>query len=223
MKFSRQEYQSGLPCPPPGDVPNSGTEPWSPALQVDSVLSEPPWKPWYIVSARQMLTESVYPVFSFPALYLLSHSALVCASPPKGLKAHLIHLMTCSCDHSFGLISSIFHCDIQVHALCFATSTSWNPWKASTCFIFFTCSFKLHLTCIWSPLGKYLSGTKIFKHKQRGFKTFHNLNLLIYLVHLGKWLSVRLHCSHEIKRCLLRGKKVMTNLDSIFKSSQRSI
>ena len=96
------------------------------------------------------------PSVSFPALYLLSHSALVCASPPKGLKAHLIHLMTCSCDHSFGLISSIFHCDIQVHALCFATSTSWNPWKASTCFIFFTCSFKLHLTCIWSPLGKYL-------------------------------------------------------------------
>ena len=117
MKFSRQEYRSGLPCPPPGHVPNSGTEPWSPALQVDSVLSEPPWKPWYIVSARQMLTESMYPVFSFPALYLLSHSALECASPPKGLKAHLIHLMTSSCDHPLGFISLIFHCDIQVHAL----------------------------------------------------------------------------------------------------------
>ena len=75
MKFSRQEYQSGLPCPPPGDVPNSGTEPWSPALQVDSVLSEPPWKPWYIVSARQMLTESVYPVFPFLP-YTCSHTLL---------------------------------------------------------------------------------------------------------------------------------------------------
>ena len=30
-------------------------------------------------------------------------------------------------------------------------------------------------------------------------------------------------CSHEIKRCLLLGRKVMTNLDSIFKSQQRSI
>ena len=39
--FSRQEYWSGLPCPPPGDLPNPGTEPGSPALQADSLLSEP--------------------------------------------------------------------------------------------------------------------------------------------------------------------------------------
>ena len=43
--FSRQEYWSGLPCPPPGDLPNPGIEPRSPALQVDSLLSEPPGKP----------------------------------------------------------------------------------------------------------------------------------------------------------------------------------
>ena len=36
--FSKQEYWSGLPCPPPGDLPNPGTEPMSPALQVDSLL-----------------------------------------------------------------------------------------------------------------------------------------------------------------------------------------
>ena len=34
--FSRQEYWSGLPCPPPGDLPDSGLKPRSPALQVDS-------------------------------------------------------------------------------------------------------------------------------------------------------------------------------------------
>ena len=39
--FSRQEYWSGLPCPPPGDLSNPGTEPRSPTLQVDSLLSEP--------------------------------------------------------------------------------------------------------------------------------------------------------------------------------------
>ena len=41
MGFSRQEYWSGLPCPPPGDLPDPGTEPMSPvvpALQVDSLL-----------------------------------------------------------------------------------------------------------------------------------------------------------------------------------------
>ena len=35
--FSRQEYWSGLPCPPPGDFSNPGIEPVSPALQVDSL------------------------------------------------------------------------------------------------------------------------------------------------------------------------------------------
>ena len=43
--FSRQEHWSGLLCPPPGDLPNPGTEPRSSALQVNSLLSEPPGKP----------------------------------------------------------------------------------------------------------------------------------------------------------------------------------
>ena len=41
MEFSRQEYWSGLPFPPPGDLPNPGIEPRSPALQADSLPSEP--------------------------------------------------------------------------------------------------------------------------------------------------------------------------------------
>ena len=36
---------SGLPCLPPGDLPNPGMEPRSPAMQADSLLSEPPGKP----------------------------------------------------------------------------------------------------------------------------------------------------------------------------------
>ena len=43
--FSRQAYWSGLPCPSPGDLPDSGTEPGSPELQADSLPSEPPGKP----------------------------------------------------------------------------------------------------------------------------------------------------------------------------------
>ena len=39
--FSRQGYWSGLPRPPPGNLPNPGIEPRSPALQVDSLPSEP--------------------------------------------------------------------------------------------------------------------------------------------------------------------------------------
>ena len=45
MGFSRQEYWKRLPCPPPGDPPNPGTEPRSPALQADFLPSEPPGKP----------------------------------------------------------------------------------------------------------------------------------------------------------------------------------
>ena len=44
-EFSGQEYWSGLPFPSPGYLPNSGTEPRSPALQVDSLPSEPLGKP----------------------------------------------------------------------------------------------------------------------------------------------------------------------------------
>ena len=37
LRFSRQEYWHGLPCPPPGDLPHPGIEPMSPALQTDSL------------------------------------------------------------------------------------------------------------------------------------------------------------------------------------------
>ena len=41
----QQEYWSGLPGPPPGDLPNPGIKPRSPTLQADSLPSEPPGKP----------------------------------------------------------------------------------------------------------------------------------------------------------------------------------
>ena len=45
MGFSRQEYWSGLPFPSPGDLPNPGIKPRSPALQAHSLPSESPGKP----------------------------------------------------------------------------------------------------------------------------------------------------------------------------------
>ena len=42
MGFSRQKYWSGLPFPSPGDLPNPGIKPGSPALQAASLPSEPP-------------------------------------------------------------------------------------------------------------------------------------------------------------------------------------
>ena len=42
MKFSRQEYWSGLAFPSPGHLPDSGIEPRSPTMQTDALASEPP-------------------------------------------------------------------------------------------------------------------------------------------------------------------------------------
>ena len=42
MGFSRQEYWSGLPLPPPGDLPDPGTETTSPALAGGFFTTEPP-------------------------------------------------------------------------------------------------------------------------------------------------------------------------------------
>ena len=45
--FSRQEYWIGLPFPSPGDLPDPGIKPGSPAFQADALLSEPPGKIFY--------------------------------------------------------------------------------------------------------------------------------------------------------------------------------
>ena len=50
MGFSRQKYWSGVPFPFPGDLPDPGIEPWSPAFQADTLTSEPPGKSWVAIS-----------------------------------------------------------------------------------------------------------------------------------------------------------------------------
>ena len=58
MEFPRQKYWSGLPFPSPGDLPDPGIEPMSPALQADTLPSEPSGKPntlitQYSINRRQ--------------------------------------------------------------------------------------------------------------------------------------------------------------------------
>ena len=47
MGFCQQEYYSGFPFPPPGDLPNPGIKPVSPALAARFFTTEPPGKPCY--------------------------------------------------------------------------------------------------------------------------------------------------------------------------------
>ena len=59
--FSRQEYWNGLPSPPPEDLTNPGIELRSPALQLDSLLTEPPGNPKIIEVHSLSLLQGIFP------------------------------------------------------------------------------------------------------------------------------------------------------------------
>ena len=71
MEFSRQEYWSGLPCPPPGDLPSPGLKPGppaSPALAGECCTAEPPGKPPF----SQACLYNVLPCRIFSRPYIVS-------------------------------------------------------------------------------------------------------------------------------------------------------
>ena len=82
MGFSRQEYWSGLPFPSPGDLPNPGVEPGSPALQTDALPSETPGKPHRKTQFRLQFSWSVMSNSLWP--HGLQHTRLPCPSPIPG-------------------------------------------------------------------------------------------------------------------------------------------
>ena len=75
MEFSRQEYWSGLPFPPPGDLHDAGLEPASPAppaLQVNSLPTEPSGKP-HIPSQNRNSKRYMHPNFT-AALFTIART-----------------------------------------------------------------------------------------------------------------------------------------------------
>ena len=62
MKFSRPEYWSGYPFPPPGDLPNPGIKPRSSALQVDSLPAEPQGKSKNTGVGSLPLLQGIFPI-----------------------------------------------------------------------------------------------------------------------------------------------------------------
>ena len=82
MEFSRQECWSGWPFPSPGDLPNPGIEPGSPALQADALLSELPGNSrhcnWYLFNGNIL---TIFYLFTYflspnPAFYLPFHPSM---------------------------------------------------------------------------------------------------------------------------------------------------
>ena len=70
MEFSRPEYWNGLPCLPPGDLPNPGIEPRSSALYADSLPSEPPGKP----NLKIYFTHNIHNLVRFNMYTLTCHN-----------------------------------------------------------------------------------------------------------------------------------------------------
>ena len=75
LGFSRQEYWSVPPCPPPGDLPNPGSEPTSPALPAESLL----------------LSHQGSPLISILACYYFAAMSLLVVLLPHGILNFLTH------------------------------------------------------------------------------------------------------------------------------------
>ena len=103
MEFSRQEYWSGLPFTSPGDLPDPWIEPGSPALQADSLPSEPPGKDprsciymptniYTCVILKRCTDILCTSFFSLKALcwrFLSTHHMQTCVTPFKGVVSFL--------------------------------------------------------------------------------------------------------------------------------------
>ena len=81
VEFPRKEYWSGLPFPSPGDLPSAGIEPGSPALQADTLPSEPPGKPPIMLYMVVNITENpesiqVLPLMKFVILRKLAYLSI---------------------------------------------------------------------------------------------------------------------------------------------------
>ena len=94
MGFSRQEYWNGLACPSPGDLPDPGIEPGSPALQADCLTSEPPGKPHTCIYVSLKVPIFVYTfikhewrLWRSPVRKILKQSRKT--SQPQGQNHHL--------------------------------------------------------------------------------------------------------------------------------------
>ena len=81
MGFSRQEYWSGLPFPFPGDLPNPGIKPRSPALQADALTSEPPGKQT-VLQMESFRDYTPFLTFSVPTHIMLVVPHIIMAAWP---------------------------------------------------------------------------------------------------------------------------------------------
>ena len=99
MGFSRQEYWSGLPCLPPGDLPDPGIEPWSAALQAGDLQSRDRERHLPHPSPKllhQQCAVSALSVFRWRSFHL-GYSGQSPVSPRHLLRGEVLFTHYCKC------------------------------------------------------------------------------------------------------------------------------
>ena len=156
MKFSRPEYWSGQPFPSPGDLPNPGVEPRSPALQADSLPAEPTGTRTYRKDALHVGAPQVpfHPSLCSPSLQTperLQHNipCLFCSSPIPSFQFLIIRVILAF------LLSSRFLPFITI-TRDFTAKEIWNltPGKFTTCRVA-SAAYILHCLCLMIWYFKY--------------------------------------------------------------------
>ena len=127
MEFSRQVFWSGQPFPSPGDLPNPGIEPRSPALQADSLPIEPQGKPKNTGVGSLSLLQRIFPTQQLNSgllhcrqiLYQLSHQGSLSGTLILPLSGPIIFFRSqfppahqAQCKLQAGRIP---HCDFLLH------------------------------------------------------------------------------------------------------------
>ena len=89
MGFSRQEYWSGFPFPSPGNLPDPGIKPGSPALRADALPSEPRGKCLWSLRALQSLTQALWNLWKVAATetMVLEYQSSFMQSGPAGMES----------------------------------------------------------------------------------------------------------------------------------------
>ena len=110
MGFSRQEYWSGLPFLSPGNLPDLRIQPRSPAVQMDSLLSEPPVRSKELDLGRTQFVSPSYCIFII-ALHLIVSSLhlLPFDSSCFSLFAYLLSPMLHECCIRRGISGFVYH------------------------------------------------------------------------------------------------------------------
>ena len=132
--FSRQESWSGLPCPPPGNLPEPRVKPSCPVLQADSSACESLGKPPYSSAVLQVPPSVFFGASEILGMslldrLLLSHSVLLSPGSQASPHTHRDPCQSLSCHVSSAITQALSRCPRRKPSTCrIKLASSAKPW-----------------------------------------------------------------------------------------------